>query len=185
MLDLEKKERELQELTEEEAAMSSSSCVDRHNNDHYSQPRGFLTPPPTWRTNRRSPVMPRSEMKPRTTPPPQQQLRGDAFHVIHKIPAGDSPYVRAKHVQVNFVLIFFFLPSEFVIIFVRPFLGFQLSLLFVDFVRLLGMCGLFMGFKIYEFLLNFRLEFPSHFGMPILLLNSRSFVHVKKLQCSN
>lgn len=76
--------------------MSSSSCVDRHNNDHYSQPRGFLTPPPTWRTNRRSPVMPRSEMKPKTTP---QQLRGDAFHVIHKIPSGDSPYVRAKHVQ--------------------------------------------------------------------------------------
>ncbi|GJP49977.1 hypothetical protein CLOM_g9134 [Closterium sp. NIES-68] len=24
---------------------------------------------------------------------------GDAFHVIHKVPVGDSPYVRAKHVQ--------------------------------------------------------------------------------------
>ncbi|KAK7834749.1 protein pollenless 3 [Quercus suber] len=23
----------------------------------------------------------------------------DPFHVIHKVPAGDSPYVRAKHVQ--------------------------------------------------------------------------------------
>lgn len=22
------------------------------------------------------------------------------FHVIHKVPCGDSPYVRAKHVQV-------------------------------------------------------------------------------------
>lgn len=35
-------------------------------------------------------------MKPKTTP---QQLRGDVFHIIHKIPSGDSPYVRAKHVQ--------------------------------------------------------------------------------------
>jgi hypothetical protein len=27
--------------------------------------------------------------------------RSDSFHVIHKVPVGDSPYVRAKHVQVG------------------------------------------------------------------------------------
>ncbi|XP_057763862.1 protein POLLENLESS 3-like [Salvia miltiorrhiza] len=67
--------------------MLSSSCV-----DNSGQPRGFLTPPPTWKTQRRSPVMPRSETKP-------QLRQGDLFHVVHKIPSGDSPYVRAKHVQ--------------------------------------------------------------------------------------
>jgi hypothetical protein len=25
----------------------------------------------------------------------------DLFHVVHKVPAGDSPYVRAKHLQVD------------------------------------------------------------------------------------
>jgi hypothetical protein len=25
----------------------------------------------------------------------------DLFHVVHKVPAGDSPYVRAKHLQVG------------------------------------------------------------------------------------
>lgn len=34
--------------------------------------------------------------------------RRDLFHVIHKVPAGDSPYVRAKHVQVRLSLLFFF-----------------------------------------------------------------------------
>ncbi|KAI3455922.1 hypothetical protein Pfo_012585 [Paulownia fortunei] len=76
-------------------AMSSSSGVDHHNNDYSSQPRGFLTPPPTWKTRRCSPVMPGSEQKPRRSP----QSKADLFHVIHKIPSGDSPYVRAKHVQ--------------------------------------------------------------------------------------
>ncbi|XP_047949584.1 protein POLLENLESS 3-like [Salvia hispanica] len=70
-------------------AMSSSSCVDRHNNADSFHPRGFLTPPPTWKNSRLWPEMTRSE--------PQQKR--DLFHVIHKIPAGDSPYVRAKHVQ--------------------------------------------------------------------------------------
>ena len=27
--------------------------------------------------------------------------KGDLFHVVHKVPAGDSPYVRAKHLQVT------------------------------------------------------------------------------------
>lgn len=26
---------------------------------------------------------------------------GDLFHVMHKVPVGDSPYVRAKQVQVS------------------------------------------------------------------------------------
>lgn len=26
--------------------------------------------------------------------------RVDPFHVVHKVPMGDSPYVKAKHVQV-------------------------------------------------------------------------------------
>lgn len=75
--------------------MSSGGCVDQQHN--CQQPRGFLTPPPTWKTNRRSPAMPRSEMK--------AQPRGDLFHIIHKIPSGDSPYVRAKHVQVIFLIL--------------------------------------------------------------------------------
>jgi hypothetical protein len=27
----------------------------------------------------------------------------DLFHVVHKVPAGDSPYVRAKHLQVRLI----------------------------------------------------------------------------------
>lgn len=26
--------------------------------------------------------------------------KAEAYHVIHKLPTGDSPYVRAKHLQV-------------------------------------------------------------------------------------
>ncbi|KAF9606308.1 hypothetical protein IFM89_024976 [Coptis chinensis] len=29
----------------------------------------------------------------------QEKIREGSFHVIHKVPSGDSPYVRAKHVQ--------------------------------------------------------------------------------------
>ncbi|KAL0305412.1 UNVERIFIED_CONTAM: putative 3-hydroxyisobutyrate dehydrogenase, mitochondrial [Sesamum radiatum] len=76
-------------------AMSSRTGVDYHNNDYSTQPRGFLTPPPTWKTRRCPPVMPASEKKPRRSP----QSRADLFHIIHKVPSGDSPYVRAKHVQ--------------------------------------------------------------------------------------
>jgi hypothetical protein len=28
----------------------------------------------------------------------------DLFHVVYKVPAGDSPYVRAKHLQVTIFL---------------------------------------------------------------------------------
>ncbi|KAL6502144.1 hypothetical protein OROHE_024737 [Orobanche hederae] len=72
--------------------MSSSIGFDHHNNDYGSQPRGFLTPPPTWKTRRCCPAMPASEKKPPLS-------KTDIFRVIHKVPCGDSPYVRAKHVQ--------------------------------------------------------------------------------------
>ncbi|KAI8568523.1 hypothetical protein RHMOL_Rhmol02G0207300 [Rhododendron molle] len=64
-----------------------------NGNDNF-QARGFSTPPPQGKWRRRSPParQPLSEKKP-------QAAKTDLFHVIHKVPAGDSPYVRAKHVQ--------------------------------------------------------------------------------------
>ncbi|EPS60432.1 hypothetical protein M569_14371, partial [Genlisea aurea] len=62
---------------------------------YYSQPRGFFTPPPKWKTRRCSPVVPASDRKPRKSPTSD----ADFFHVIHKIPSGNSPYCRAKQVQ--------------------------------------------------------------------------------------
>ncbi|KAF5729289.1 hypothetical protein HS088_TW21G01452 [Tripterygium wilfordii] len=55
------------------------------------QGRGFYTPPAT--------------LKSRTTVPPEKSMtegknvKKDLFHVVHKVPSGDSPYVRAKHAQ--------------------------------------------------------------------------------------
>ncbi|GAB4840693.1 hypothetical protein Ancab_021460 [Ancistrocladus abbreviatus] len=58
---------------------------------------GFSTPPPRWRSssysrNPSSPLPWKSEKKPLPS-------KVDAFHVIHKVPVGDSPYVKAKRVQ--------------------------------------------------------------------------------------
>ncbi|GAA0171098.1 hypothetical protein LIER_25213 [Lithospermum erythrorhizon] len=53
------------------------------------QRRGFVTPPAKWRQNREIPAMPISERRP----------KNDSFHIIHKVPSGHSPYVKAKHVQ--------------------------------------------------------------------------------------
>ncbi|XP_073300088.1 protein POLLENLESS 3-like [Primulina huaijiensis] len=75
--------------------MPTNSSVDQYTSYYSSQPRGFLTPPPTWKTRRSSPVLPGSEKKPRRSP----QGKSDLFHVFHKVPSGDSPYGRAKHVQ--------------------------------------------------------------------------------------
>ncbi|XP_057970259.1 protein POLLENLESS 3 [Malania oleifera] len=51
---------------------------------------GFLTPPPNkWKSKATLMYSPASEKKP----------KADLFHVIHKVPAGDSPYVKAKQVQ--------------------------------------------------------------------------------------
>ncbi|KAL3522877.1 hypothetical protein ACH5RR_015711 [Cinchona calisaya] len=69
------------------------------NSGKISKVRGFLTPPPKWGSNRCVPLMPRSERKPWSSGN-GQQAKNDLFHVIHKVPAGDSPYVKAKHVQV-------------------------------------------------------------------------------------
>ncbi|KAL4282017.1 hypothetical protein GQ457_03G043200 [Hibiscus cannabinus] len=56
--------------------------------------RGFLTPqPPAWKKTPSATVLPLSERR-RISP----ANNGD-FHVIHKVPASDSPYGRAKHVQ--------------------------------------------------------------------------------------
>lgn len=77
--------------------MLSTSCSDHHKNHYNSTSRGFSTPPPAWRTSWCSAPLPVSEKKPRRSPP----AKGDLFHVIHKVPSGDSPYVKAKHVQVS------------------------------------------------------------------------------------
>ncbi|CAN4098875.1 unnamed protein product [Withania somnifera] len=52
---------------------------------------GFSTPPPKWKS-------PASDKNQRW-PTHAQSAKADLFHVIHKVPAGNSPYVRAKHVQ--------------------------------------------------------------------------------------
>jgi hypothetical protein len=41
---------------------------------------------------------PCSPVKPASKRPP---VRADSFHVVHKVPVGDTPYVKAKHVQVT------------------------------------------------------------------------------------
>ncbi|KAL4573092.1 hypothetical protein LXL04_019885 [Taraxacum kok-saghyz] len=70
-----------------------------------STPRGFpfSTPQPEKKRTYssppypiRQPPLPSSEKK---WTPPQSSNTNSLFHVIHKVPAGDSPYVRAKHVQ--------------------------------------------------------------------------------------
>ncbi|KAF9667168.1 hypothetical protein SADUNF_Sadunf16G0305000 [Salix dunnii] len=69
-----------------------------NNNDKNSPARGFWTPPASWRSQHSPAVamMPMSERKERVSSP---SCKRDIFHVIHKVPSGDSPYVRAKHVQ--------------------------------------------------------------------------------------
>ncbi|CAA7054585.1 unnamed protein product [Microthlaspi erraticum] len=59
-------------------------------------PGAFWTPPPTSNTRTRdyAAAMPMSERR----RPPSMENR-DPFHIIHKVPSGDSPYVRAKHAQ--------------------------------------------------------------------------------------
>ncbi|KAL9382899.1 hypothetical protein Peur_023222 [Populus x canadensis] len=69
-----------------------------NSNDKNSPSRGFWTPPASWRSQQSPEVvmMPMSERKERVSHP---NCKRDLFHVVHKVPAGDSPYVRAKHVQ--------------------------------------------------------------------------------------
>ncbi|XP_020230798.1 protein POLLENLESS 3 isoform X2 [Cajanus cajan] len=65
-----------------------------------SPARCFTTPPPqppsSWKSRlSRSPTVPFSERK----KSPNSANKNDLFHIIHKVPAGDSPYVKAKQVQ--------------------------------------------------------------------------------------
>ncbi|MED6153523.1 hypothetical protein PIB30_102810, partial [Stylosanthes scabra] len=80
-----------------------------------SPARCFVTPPQpqssSWTTRHsssssRSPNMALSESESKASPSPSvassssfPQNKDDLFHVIHKVPAGDSPYVKAKQVQ--------------------------------------------------------------------------------------
>jgi len=65
----------------------------------------YMTPPPSsWKSRPiRSPTVPFSERK---KSPAASMNKDDLFHVIHKVPSGDSPYVKAKQVQVHGVFSF-------------------------------------------------------------------------------
>jgi hypothetical protein len=61
--------------------------------------------PPGFRPSKSAPSSP---AKPLGVP----RTRSESFHITHKVPVGDSPYVRAKNVQVQifgFWVSFFFL----------------------------------------------------------------------------
>ncbi|KDP34921.1 hypothetical protein JCGZ_09209 [Jatropha curcas] len=64
------------------------------NHERNVPTRGFSTPPASWDSQHSPVAMPVSERK--NFP---LGCKRDLFHVVHKVPAGDSPYVRAKHVQ--------------------------------------------------------------------------------------
>lgn len=69
----------------------------REDGENCRGPGGiFWTPPPRWETRKRVyAAMPMSERKRKCWIEKQEP-----FHMIHKVPSGDSPYVRAKHAQV-------------------------------------------------------------------------------------
>lgn len=50
--------------------------------------------PPGFRPTKSAPCSP-------AKPLGVSRTRSDSFHVAHKVPVGDSPYVRAKNVQVT------------------------------------------------------------------------------------
>lgn len=72
----------------------------------------------------------------------------ELFHVIHKVPAGDSPYVRAKRAQVPFLLISFLAPVSI----------FHISYTFIDcsFCIILEFLQL-SSLKVYEAYVNINL----------------------------
>lgn len=63
----------------------------------------FSTPPPTLR-KQGPPPSPLSERK-KLSP---MKAKDDLFRVVHKVPAGDSPYGKAKHIQVIVFIYYFF-----------------------------------------------------------------------------
>ncbi|OVA08049.1 Tetratricopeptide repeat-containing domain [Macleaya cordata] len=59
-----------------------------------------------WRDSKKFPVTPQrtrsAPCSPMQTPSTEKKIpptRPDSFHSVHKVPTGDSPYVKAKHVQ--------------------------------------------------------------------------------------
>ena len=50
--------------------------------------------PPGFRPTKSAPTSP-------AKPLGVSRTRSESFHALHKVPVGDSPYVRAKNVQVN------------------------------------------------------------------------------------
>lgn len=60
--------------------------------------KGFYTPPAKWKLNSPNTNTLMSEKK-QSNRSPSIPTKFDLFHAIHKVPAGDSPYVKAKHVQ--------------------------------------------------------------------------------------
>lgn len=57
-------------------------------------------PPPGFRPTKSAPCSP-------AKPLAVSRTRSESFHVTHKVPVGDSPYVRAKNVQVINTHLFF------------------------------------------------------------------------------
>lgn len=52
-----------------------------------------------------------SSWKKQNQPKNEEKDQKEMFHVIHKVPSGDGPYVRAKHAQVQFAPYLFILVS--------------------------------------------------------------------------
>ncbi|CAN8325438.1 unnamed protein product [Cochlearia groenlandica] len=68
-------------------------CVDRCA----PPPGAFWTPPPSSNTRTRDHAAAEMPMSERRRPPSSEKRV--PFHNVHKVPSGDSPYVRAKHAQ--------------------------------------------------------------------------------------
>lgn len=60
------------------------------------QTSGCMMPGNSMRVSKSAPCSP---IKPIANWPVAGRV--DPFHVVHKVPVGDSPYVKAKHVQVQ------------------------------------------------------------------------------------
>lgn len=64
--------------------------------------------PPGFRPTKSAPTSP-------AKPLGVSRTRSDTFHVTHKVPVGDTPYVRAKNVQVS-PISHLFSPKPFVLL---------------------------------------------------------------------
>lgn len=89
----------------------------------------------------------------------------ELFHVIHKVPAGDSPYVRAKRAQVPFLSISFLAPVSI----------FHISFTFIDgsFCIILEFLQL-SSLKVYEAYVNIDLTMQSSSCLKLLSLMDKT-----------